>query len=341
MKRIGKQILSVLLICAVLFVPSVFNAQSAGRDKMSAKLQQKVDQMTENEKTDVYFLIKSGIMYDAEYDRALDRRVLDEMGLTSVPIQKYDPEGYRQFMSLRRAMLNYDMEKYQRELIALLDVPEEDIVSVGGQYSQMRLTASQILLACEQDYVLKMQTIRCDLDEDFEKTIVSDDPLINCIADQYDVTDADQIQVDYRIATEKGFIVRYHVEGYALPDSMMEHSLNRFMLWDFEYPEPELYITGENRLLELSAAYVQGYVSEREMEYFADHALACVYYTGDINRDKQVNILDVTELQRILANMQEKRGFALCLGDVDVDYELTVNDATLIQRYLAEYITSF
>ena len=59
---------------------------------------------------------------------------------------------------------------------------------------------------------------------------------------------------------------------------------------------------------------------------------------GDVNNDGEVDIVDVTIIQRIDAGMKLPTGLdpeiAAILGDVDKDGEVTVLDATIIQRWL-------
>lgn len=56
---------------------------------------------------------------------------------------------------------------------------------------------------------------------------------------------------------------------------------------------------------------------------------------GDSNSDGQVNILDVTAIQNILANILEKN-YSTTLADVDVDGDDTILDATCILRFCVD-----
>ena len=57
---------------------------------------------------------------------------------------------------------------------------------------------------------------------------------------------------------------------------------------------------------------------------------------GDANGDDKVDILDVTAVQRHVAESELITGDALILADVNCDGVVDISDATLIQEYLAE-----
>ena len=60
------------------------------------------------------------------------------------------------------------------------------------------------------------------------------------------------------------------------------------------------------------------------------------YLLGDADGDGEVTIIDVTKIQRILAN-NSVDSFNEAAADVDSDGELTIIDATWIQRHLAGF----
>lgn len=70
-------------------------------------------------------------------------------------------------------------------------------------------------------------------------------------------------------------------------------------------------------------------------------AVPSPHFYGDANCDRNVDILDATEVQRHLAKITELSKLGAVLGDVDADYEISVLDATMIQRKIAKLITSF
>ena len=54
---------------------------------------------------------------------------------------------------------------------------------------------------------------------------------------------------------------------------------------------------------------------------------------GDVDMDDEITILDVTLLQRYLANINELTPEQLMYADVDDNGEVEVLDATILQRY--------
>ena len=58
---------------------------------------------------------------------------------------------------------------------------------------------------------------------------------------------------------------------------------------------------------------------------------------GDVNGDSCTSILDVTDIQRHLANIQPLDGVFLYAADVNKDGTVTINDAMTLQKYLAKY----
>ncbi len=59
--------------------------------------------------------------------------------------------------------------------------------------------------------------------------------------------------------------------------------------------------------------------------------------SGDANGDGKVNIYDVTEIQKQLAELAHLNDTQLCAADVVRDGNLALNDVTELQRYLAEF----
>lgn len=59
--------------------------------------------------------------------------------------------------------------------------------------------------------------------------------------------------------------------------------------------------------------------------------------SGDVNGDGAVNVRDVTEVQRFLAELRDLSSLRRCAADVDRDAAITVSDITVLQRYLAEF----
>lgn len=70
-------------------------------------------------------------------------------------------------------------------------------------------------------------------------------------------------------------------------------------------------------------------------------AKATTYKLGDTNMDGAVTVSDVTEIQRVIAQLNaDKKGYIKLLGDVNGG-GLDISDATELQKYLADYKTEY
>ncbi len=58
---------------------------------------------------------------------------------------------------------------------------------------------------------------------------------------------------------------------------------------------------------------------------------------GDVNNDGAVNINDVTDIQRNLAELEEFDEYQQLAADANQDGAPDISDATAIQMYLADY----
>ena len=58
---------------------------------------------------------------------------------------------------------------------------------------------------------------------------------------------------------------------------------------------------------------------------------------GDVNNDGAVNIIDVRDIQRNLAELEEFDEYQQLAADANQDGALDISDATAIQMYLADY----
>ncbi len=56
---------------------------------------------------------------------------------------------------------------------------------------------------------------------------------------------------------------------------------------------------------------------------------------GDVDFDGELTILDVTAIQRYLADLDKFSDYQKKIGDYDADGEVTILDCTKIQRVLA------
>lgn len=65
------------------------------------------------------------------------------------------------------------------------------------------------------------------------------------------------------------------------------------------------------------------------------------YKYGDVNMSENVDIMDVTEIQNHLAQIESIEPYLYEAADVDADAKITIYDATTVQRYLAGIIDKF
>lgn len=59
-------------------------------------------------------------------------------------------------------------------------------------------------------------------------------------------------------------------------------------------------------------------------------------FAGDVNGDRDINIMDVTVIQQYLAELYTLGDAALITADVNGDGIIDIGDATHLQMYLAE-----
>jgi hypothetical protein len=62
---------------------------------------------------------------------------------------------------------------------------------------------------------------------------------------------------------------------------------------------------------------------------------------GDVDRDGNVNINDVTNIQRILAELEEPDALSLLAADANQDGTADIADATTLQEFIAEYAVPY
>ncbi len=69
---------------------------------------------------------------------------------------------------------------------------------------------------------------------------------------------------------------------------------------------------------------------------YTDYVPDSIKNFGDVNKDGKIDLLDVTALQRILAEFDIVSDEEMANLDFDCDGRTTINDATMLQKYLAE-----
>lgn len=369
MKLRYKRIISVILAFVALGISSLFVAQGADLKKMSEDLQNTVKQMSEEEKTDVYLEIEPGIKYDGTYNVALERRVLKEMGLTSVPSWRDDPEGHRQFEALRYSMLMEDYNKNAVVLLELLDVPEEDNLTPTGvtMYWHWRLTVSQINLASEQDCVIKMQATEFNLDDDEEPDLEAEiqykdkfeEWSVNKLGEEcleegcqyielythYDGESTDWVLVEacYYSLPEPAEPTWLHIGGIGgrtvFGPSIGNCFLTGYGIYDVN--DNEFYgfeqfadndctiFTTEFDKLPFGASKYDGLIDALE-----DLNIGCM--TGDSNGDGTVDILDAIFIQKVAVDKEDIDFDYRFILDVNNDYNVDILDSTTIQKTLVD-----
>lgn len=80
-------------------------------------------------------------------------------------------------------------------------------------------------------------------------------------------------------------------------------------------------------------SYAHTYAKSNNIPY----RLLDEFRLGDVNLDGNVNINDVTAIQRHLASIEQLNDLQILAADVDRNGNLVINDATTIQLYIAGY----
>ena len=365
-----KKIIAIVLVVVLSTALCVFSvsaesttvAQGADLEKMSEDLQNTLKQMSEEDKTDVYLKIEPAIKYDGSYNAKLKSRVLEKMGLTSVPTWKDDPEGHRQFEALRYSMLMEDYNKNAVALLELLNVPEEDNLTPTSvtMYWHWRLTASQICLASEQACVLEMQTTEFVLDDDEEPDLEAEiqykdkfeewsvkkfgEGVLNNYGYTYNelYTHFDGDNPDWVLCQakygdfESPMITWLRIGGIGGRTVIG-------MSWDNPFATGYgIYDVEANEFYALEDltddCFMPKYTGQSADKYEGlTDALAELnigYATGDANKDNKVDILDATLIQKSASGKTTGMGYVdNYIVDVNNDNVVDILDATAIQRY--------
>ncbi len=84
-------------------------------------------------------------------------------------------------------------------------------------------------------------------------------------------------------------------------------------------------------------SYADEYCNENNIEAITEEKML-----GDVDGNREVNILDVTLIQKYrVGTYKIERQKEILLSDVNRDGEITIRDATLIQMYISNKITEF
>lgn len=109
---------------------------------------------------------------------------------------------------------------------------------------------------------------------------------------------------------------------------------------DIEIPDSvsliadDAFSKSDNVVIYSNSSYVREYAEGHDIKY--DYIRNV--YLGDVNIDGNVNILDVTLIQKYKVGLNELPQYrSKTYADINADGEVTIRDATLIQMYLAGY----
>lgn len=105
-----------------------------------------------------------------------------------------------------------------------------------------------------------------------------------------------------------------------------------------------VYDVEKNIFLDMVTDYDELLSYDGYLEFLSGYSRC--FHVGDSDRDGEITILDVTDIQRGVAEigfmfpyglLKDVRGEVYCLQDFDRDEQITILDATAIQRKLAQY----
>ena len=88
-------------------------------------------------------------------------------------------------------------------------------------------------------------------------------------------------------------------------------------------------------------SYAHTYAEIKNIAYVLLDAEPQEYIYGDANSDGYVNISDVTDIQRAVAEIDTLDDLRKKAADVNGDGVVTIDDATILQMYLAEFATDY
>ena len=101
--------------------------------------------------------------------------------------------------------------------------------------------------------------------------------------------------------------------------------------------DPTAFENDDNLVIRCYAdSYAHQFAVENGYEYFLVDRIK-----GDVNGDGDINIQDVTRIQKYRADIVTLGDAELIRADVNGDGEVTIRDATLIQMLIAKKITEF
>ncbi len=122
---------------------------------------------------------------------------------------------------------------------------------------------------------------------------------------------------------DKAFSLCTSLESVTIPESVTHIESSAF-----NNPSDTLTIYG------YTGSAAETFASEQELP-FVNVGDGPKPTLGDVNGDRTLNIDDVTDIQKYLANMIDFTKEQVALADVNKDGDVTIDDVTLIQKHLA------
>ena len=157
---------------------------------------------------------------------------------------------------------------------------------------------------------------------------------------EVNITKSGQIVYYSFIAPENGTLTYFSLGGYDTCGQIYDETKTDLLNSDDEGgSEHNFLITqrvnkGQVYILACRLYYAE---STGQFTIRADFEPESNFSNGDTNLDGQIDISDVTAIQRHLAELAEFSNEQLALADVNSDGEVDITDATHLQMYLAEY----
>ena len=97
----------------------------------------------------------------------------------------------------------------------------------------------------------------------------------------------------------------------------------------------------ENAFIGCPNLVIRCYYNSYAYQFALDHSIPYILLDGvllgDTNADENIDVADVTQIQKFLAELAELDGIYLHAADANQDGTVDIADATALQMYIAEY----
>ena len=143
------------------------------------------------------------------------------------------------------------------------------------------------------------------------------------------------------------FIRCYNLESVTIPDSVKSIGGSAFMYSSLKSAVVPYSVTeiGNNAFKVYSGLTIYGYANTYAQTYAVQNNIPFTVIgeivIGDTNADGNIDVRDVTAIQRHLDEFETFNRFQLVSADTNRDGVVNIEDATLLQMYLAEFDVSF